>query len=47
MGSNCAPSVADLFLVCFERDFMMSVSDDKKADVIAPITLPPDIWTIF
>ena len=34
MGTNCAPLVADLFLFCYERDFMMSLSDDKKADVI-------------
>ena len=30
MGTNCAPLVADLFLFCYERDFMMSLSDDKK-----------------
>ena len=34
MGTNCAPLVADLFLFCCERDFMMSLSDDKQADVI-------------
>ena len=34
MGTNCAPLVADLFLVCYERDFMMSLSDYKQADVI-------------
>ena len=34
MGINCAPLVADLFLFCYERDFMMSLSDDKQADVI-------------
>ena len=34
MGTNCAPLVADLFLFCNERDFMMSLSDDKLADVI-------------
>ena len=33
MGTNCAPLVADLFLFCYERDFMMSLSD-KQADVI-------------
>ena len=33
MGTNCAPLVADLFLFCNERDFMMSLSDDKQADV--------------
>ena len=34
MGTNCAPLVAYLFLFCYERDFMMSLSDDKQADVI-------------
>ena len=34
MGTNCAPLAADLFLFCYERDFMMSLSDDKQADVI-------------
>ena len=33
MGTNCAPLVADLFLFCYERDFMMSLSDDKRADI--------------
>ena len=26
--------VADLFLFCYERDFMMSLSGDKQADII-------------
>ena len=34
MGTNCAPLVTDLFLFCYERDFMMSLSDDKQADII-------------
>ena len=34
MGTNCAPLVADLLLFCYERDFMMSLSDDTPADVI-------------
>ena len=34
MGTNCAPLIADVFLSCFERDFMMSLPDDKQADVI-------------
>ena len=34
MGTDCAPLVADLFLVCYERDCMMSLSDDKQADII-------------
>ena len=34
MGTNCASLVADLFLICYVIDFMMSLSDDKQADVI-------------
>ena len=34
MGTNCAPLVADLFLFCYERDFMMSLSGDKQTDFI-------------
>ena len=34
MGTNCAPLVADLFLFCCERDFVVSLSDDKRADVV-------------
>ena len=34
MVTNCAPLVADLFLFYYERDFMMSLSDDKLANVI-------------
>ena len=34
MGTNCAPLVADLFLFCYERDFMVSLSDNNQTDVI-------------
>ena len=34
MGTIYALLVADLFLFCYERDFMMSLSDDKQADII-------------
>ena len=34
MGTNCAPLVADLFLFCYERDFMLSLSDNYKNDII-------------
>ena len=34
MDTNCAPLIADLFLFCYERDFMMSLSDDKQAVII-------------
>ena len=46
MGTSCAPLVADLFLFN-ERDFMMSLSDNKQADIIDALTLHQDIWTIF
>ena len=35
MGTNCAPLGAELFLFGYERDFMMSLSDDKQDDIIA------------
>ena len=34
MGTNCAPLVADLFLFCYERDFMKSLSRENHADII-------------
>ena len=34
MGTNCARLVADLFLICYERDFMLSLSDNNQADII-------------
>ena len=34
MGTNCAPLVADLFLFCYERDFMLSLSEGNQSDVI-------------
>ena len=34
MGTNCAPLVADLFLFCYERDFMKDLSSDNQADEI-------------
>ena len=34
MCTNCAPLIADLFLFCYERDFMLSLSDDNQSEVI-------------
>ena len=34
MGTNCAPLIADLFLFCYERDFMASLSYNKEAEII-------------
>ena len=30
MGTNCAPLVADLFLFCYERDFMKNLSSENQ-----------------
>ena len=34
MGTNCAPLVADLLLFCYERDFMLPLSDNNQTDII-------------
>ena len=39
MGTNCAPLVADLFLFCYERDFMTII----KLILLKLLTQPPDI----
>ena len=33
MGTNCAPLFADLFLMCYERDSVLSLSDNQT-DII-------------
>ena len=33
-GTNCAPLVEDLFAFCYERDFMLSLSDNNQTDII-------------
>ena len=39
MGTNCAPLAADLILFCYERDFMLSLSDNNQADVVEAFSL--------
>ena len=34
MGKSCAPLVADLFLLYYERDFMTSISYGNQVDII-------------
>ena len=34
MGTNCAPLDADLFLFCYVRDFMLTLSDNNQTDII-------------
>ena len=46
MGINCAPLVADLFLFCYERDFMTSLSNDNPIS-LRHLTRPLDIKRIF
>ena len=38
MGTNCVPLVADLFLFCYERNFMLSLSDNNQTDIIEAFT---------
>ena len=33
MGTNCAPLIADLFLCCYERDFMSDLQKSKRFDL--------------
>ena len=34
MGTNTAPLIADLFLYCYERDFMSNLHKSKRHDLI-------------
>lgn len=34
MGSNCAPLIADLFLYCYERDFMLRLGKENNLNLI-------------
>ena len=33
MGTNCAPPISDLFLFCYERDFMSNHHKSKQYDL--------------
>ena len=33
MGINCAPLEADLFFFCYERGFMLPLSEDTQSDI--------------
>ena len=49
MGTNCPPLIADLFLFCYENDFMMSLFGDTQADVIEALnsTLKPRVISLL
>ena len=34
MGTNCAPLIANLFLYCYEGDFMSNLPKSKRCDLI-------------
>ena len=34
LGTICAPLAADLFLFCYERDFMMSLSRETRLTLL-------------
>ena len=34
MGTNCAPFIADLFLYCYERDFIANLQKSKRIHLI-------------
>ena len=50
MGTNCAPLVADLFLFCYERNFMLSLAEDNQSGVIEAFNSTSryldDLWNI-
>ena len=43
MCTNCASLVADLFSLFYERDFMLSLSENNQTDTIEALNPPPDI----
>ena len=47
MGTNCSTLVADLFLFCYERGFMLSLSDNTQADVIEAFNSLQDIYMTY
>ena len=47
IGSNCAPLVADLFLFCYERDFMTLFLMVRKLKLLKHLTQNLDIWMTF
>ena len=47
IGTNCAPLIADLFLFCYERDFMFNLNKSKQYDLIDMLKTPLDILTVY
>ena len=47
MGTNCAPLVADLFLFCYERDFMLSFQMITNLVLLKLSILLLGIWMTY
>ena len=47
METNCAPLVADLFLFCYERDFMKFLSRENQTDIIEPFRIRIRIRIVY
>ena len=47
MGINCDPLVADLFLFCYERDFMLSLSRITNLVLLKLSILLLGIWMAY
>ena len=47
MGTNCAPLVAVLFLFCYERDSMLSLSEENQSGVIEAFNSTSRIWMTY
>ena len=41
MDTNFDPLVADLFLFCYERDLLLSLSDNTQTDVVEAFNSTP------
>ena len=44
---NCVPLVADLFLFCYERDFVLPLSDNNQSEVIYAYNSNFGIWMTY
>ena len=38
MGTNCSPLVCRFVLLCYERNFMLSLTDNNQADIVESFT---------
>ena len=47
MGTHCAPLFADLFLICYETNFIMSLSAETQSEVIEVFRYLDDLSDIY